>query len=108
MKRGLYRIMRGNNEVAEGNPMRIHLLVSVQPDNEAALASGENDRNYDILVFNPKKRKSHALIKQIALIRHRGTSEDKEGVCETKGKPNKTGSASVISSQNNTENRRTI
>jgi hypothetical protein len=29
MKRGLYRKMRGNNEVSEGNPKRIHLLTKM-------------------------------------------------------------------------------
>ncbi len=85
MKVGLYKRMRGNTEAFEEKVTRVHLLFSVLPNNEAATVSGHNERDYDILVFNPSNRKSNAMIRQIALIKARGTSDDEDGACETRG-----------------------
>ena len=105
MKKGLYHRVRGNNEVAEGRLIRIHLLVSVHPNNEATNTYGSDNGNYDILILNPKCQESVALIRQIAVIRPRDPSDNKGEVDEKRGLEAKTYSAFSNSMRNNTKNR---
>lgn len=69
MKQGLYQKLGSNNEAADEKLIRIHLLVSVHPNNEAASHINRTNGDYDILILNPKCQESVALIRQIAIIR---------------------------------------
>jgi hypothetical protein len=82
MKEGTSRMLMGNNDVAEKKLMRIHLLVSVQPSNEIQSPINKRERDYDILILNPRLKKSVAIIQHIAVIRPREFGEDKGEVDE--------------------------
>ena len=52
---------------SEGS-IKIHLLVSVHPNNRPKDPDNKKEKDYQILILNPKYQEYFALIRQIAVI----------------------------------------
>jgi hypothetical protein len=63
----LLDILERNEKASEG-PIKIPLLVSVHPNNKSKNPQNKDEKDYQILILNPKYREYFALIRQIAVI----------------------------------------
>lgn len=68
MKETFLPKIQKQNEAVNGGLIKIHLLVSVHPNNRVKDPKNENDKDYQILILNPKYHEYFALIRQIAVI----------------------------------------
>lgn len=92
---GSTKTIPGQDDTTLKKLIKIHLLVSVHPNNEVPKSNEKDDRDYEVLLLNPKYHEFFALIRQIAVIHPCEKTSDEKDPWEKKESKNSTGSSTT-------------